>query len=481
MKLALVLALLPFLSGMLLVFLKSEKLKYVALTISLCTLFYFLYILISFQADQGIQYACQFEWIPGFKSSFHIGVDSGSIIPLLLTQIVIPLSILLAFFNTRTSSYYGLILMTQGALNAFFCAQNPITFYVFFELALIPIYFVVLLWGGENRKAAVFKFFIYTVFGSFLLLASILAFNFFTGSQLLNTWSDLYGLETPLQIQHLLLISFFITFGIKAPIFPFHTWQVNLYEQADRPTVIIIAAVLSKMGAFGLYRFSGSVNESLSILGPYLMGICIVGILYGALIAWKQNIIPRLLAYSSLSHMSLIMMGVLSYNVKSMQGAMYQILIHGLSAAGLFVVADVLIRRTLNSNINASEGMAKVNQKIAIYFFIILLSSIGLPLTAGFIGEFFLLSGITEYNMWMGILAGTSIILGAVYMLLFYQRSMFGNSSAVTEHPVVLDIKEESIFIILIVLVFVFGLFPQSWLAISDFAISQFPNVSNSK
>ena len=437
---------------------------------------YFMYLFLQFKINHYQLYNFKFDWIPGLKDSFHIAVDTMSLLPLLLVSLITVIVVLAAslIYEKRDSAYFGLIFLTIAGLNGFFMAQNPITFYLFFELTLIPVYFLVLKWGGPKRKKAVFTFFIYTVFGSFLLLAAIFYIYSFVGINLMTSWSFLYNNHFPVQHQYWMAIVFFIAFGIKAPVFPFHTWQVNLYEQADKPSVILIAALLSKMGVFGFLRFNFITQDVIPKLSFYLIVICVVGVVYGAVVAWRQTNLSRLLAYASMSHMSLLVAGTLTVYEEAYKGAIFQILAHGIAIAGLFFVADVFQRKTGSDNLDANSGMARVQPRFATYYFILVLAAIGLPLTSGFIGEFIMITNVTKFNKIAGAFAGLTIIYGAVYMLQCYQRSMFGKRHDERYQNFQLSLQEDYIFIVLTVLVIALGFFPSKWIDLTAYAIGQF-------
>ena len=477
MLLAIILILIPLIAAGL-CFVSGKKIApIVGLFGTMLSFFYFLYMLTVYNVRHELMYNTFFNWIPEIKGIFHVGIDGYSIIPLLLTQLVMLFSLLYALNSNsnKPASYFGLLLLTQAFLNGFFIAQNPITFYLFFELALIPIYFLVLNWGGAERKKAVFKFFIYTIFGSLLLLASIIYIHSAIGANQLLSWKEFYFQKFPMHVQLYLLVAFFIAFGIKSPLFPLHTWQANLYSNSDKPTVIILAALMSKMGVFGLLRFVYPVMPAINVYQPTIITICIIGILYGALMAWRQTDMNKLLAYSSLSHIGLIAASIFVMNVQSIEGAMFQMFIHGLCVTGLFVVVGILESKSNSSNINDTSGLARIEPRFASYFFIITLASIGLPLTAGFIGEFYMLYGLSIDNILYSLFAGISVILGAVYMFRFYQSVMFGklkNESLPSSSAI--NLNTEYILAIIALLVISFGFFPGMWIDFAAFSFLEY-------
>ncbi len=475
------LILLPLIFGVLISIVNKKWSAGIALTGAGATLFFFFYYLINFKSGLKATNDFSIAWIPGINVDLHFALDSLGIFMILLTTLVVPVGILasIKYSKYRRKSYFVLMMLGLSALLGFFSAQNDLTFYVFFELALIPFYFMVLMYGGADRKRALFKFFLYTVFGSFLMLASIIYLRSLANVGIPSDWSMLYDVELSLSSQTWMLAGLFIAFAIKSPLFPFHTWQADLYSEGDRPTIIIIAAVLSKMGVFGILRFFNIVDDAIMTYQNYLIILCIIGILYAALIAWRQSSMTRVLAYSSLSHMGMIAAGIFTANLSGLQGSIFQMLSHGLVAAGLFLVVDSIMYRTNNSSIYGSSGIAQTQPRLATYFFILCLAAVGLPLTSGFIGEFDMLLGISNINIWFAAVAGISIILGAIYTFRFYQKSMFGESNPENAHWISLTLNEEYALIILSILVIVLGFFPSTWLDLADQATSSFVHLKS--
>ncbi|HEX5625038.1 MAG TPA: NADH-quinone oxidoreductase subunit M [Saprospiraceae bacterium] len=476
MNSALILILIPLFFSVIIFFSGKKWAPYLSLFSGIVSIFYFLLLMGAYQADKSpLAFNTSFFWIPSMRMYFHVGMDAAAILPLLLTQLVITLSTgaTLVKGNERGADFYGLIGLTHAALNGFFAAQNPVSFFIFFEAALVPVYLLVLSYGGPDRKKAVFKFFLYTAFGGLLMLAAILFLQVHMHDHLrLESWEDFYQNKLTLKYQYWLLAAFFIAFAIKSPIFPFHTWQADLYSQADKPTVMIIAALLSKMGVYGLIRFDFLFIQALYSWFFYLIPLCLVGVIYGALIAWRQKEIDRILAYSSLSHMGLIAAGILTLTNKGIQGGLFAMLAHGLAVAGLFFVSDVIARRTQQRGLDGLGGLAKGNPRFAAYFFIIVLSAVGLPLTCGFIGEFYLIWAITDWQVIWGFVAAVTIILGAAYMLRLYQRTMFGAEHASGKNFGSLSLSEDYVFIIIVVLILALGFFPADWIGLGQYAFN---------
>ncbi|MGB5024538.1 MAG: NADH-quinone oxidoreductase subunit M [Saprospiraceae bacterium] len=469
-----VLILIPFIFS-LLSFVSGKKWSsIIALISSVGSLFYFLLLLSAYNVKTNyVAFGFYYDWIPSIRASLSFGMDAANLLVLMLTQIVVCLAVLATMVkgNDRTASYYGLIGLTHTFLNAFFSAQNPMTFLIFFEATLIPVYFLILNFGGPKRKQAVFKFFIYTVFGGLLMLLAILFYQSNMFPQLrLDSWADFYQYKLSLKYQYWLFAAFFIAFAIKAPLFPFHTWQADLYSQADRPTLMILAALLSKMGIYGFVRFNFFFIQVVYDWFNFITLLCVIGVVYGALVAWRQKDIIRLIAYSSLSHIGLMAAGTMTLTNIGMQGAMFAMLAHGLAVAGLIFVADVMIRRTNEHSVDSFSGIARNNPRFAVYFFIILLSAVGLPLTCGFIGEFYLIWALVEFKFYIGLVAALTLIFGAAYMLRWYQKTMFGIPSSNIIGFQKLSLSEDYIFLILVMLILILGLFPADWIGFGQFA-----------
>lgn len=468
--------LLPLLFALLIYFAGRKYAAPVALAGAGINLFYFLFLLSGFRASHSVENVFNVAWIPGINANLHFGLDALGIFMILLTALVLPIGLIasLKYSEHRSKVYYILMMLGRSPLNGFFSAQNDITFYVFFELGLIPINFIGLMNGGAQRRQAVFKFFVYTVFGSFLMLGSIIYLHSLAGQNSTNDWSMLYDMEFSVKAQTWMLAGLFVAFAIKSPLFPFHTWQSDLYTEGDRPTIIIIAAILSKMGVFGILRFFNVVNEAIAQYQLPLLVLCIAGVLYGALVAWRQNEVTRIMAYSSLSHMGMIAAGIFTATVPGLKGGVFQMLSHGLIVAGMFFVADSMISRTMDNSIDATTGMARSHPNLAVYFFVLCLASVGLPLTSGFIGEFNILQGLSQIRLVLAALAGVSVILGALYTFRMYQRMMFGTPNPLTSALPSLKMNEDYVLIVLMILVLVLGFYPDTWLDLADQATASF-------
>ncbi|MFT4733866.1 MAG: NADH-quinone oxidoreductase subunit M [Algoriphagus sp.] len=461
----------------LMIFSKAEQLiaKKVALAFSGFNLLLFCYVLSVFQSGDTSTLAFNAPWLPNFGLSLNLALDGFSVLLAGLTCLLIPL-IVLSTFNIKydnASLFYGLILLTQVALLGVFMAQDIFLFYFFFEAALVPVYFLSIGWGGSNITKAAFKMFVYTVFGSLFMLVGLV--YLYTKAQTGNMQAIMDSIEfLPATAQYLLFASFVLAFAIKMPLFPFHTWQANAYSESPTAATMLLGGLLSKMGVYGIIRlvlpFSpmGVKEYGLSVLA---MGV--IGLIYGSIVAVKQNNLKRLLAYSSFAHVGLMAAGIFSGTLEGMQGAMFQMMAHGINTVGLFFVVKVIFERTGVRSLESLGGLSQDAPRLSVYFMIILLGSVALPLTNGFVGEFLLLKGVFDSHTLLGALAGISIILGAVYMLRLFQKSMFGEKQ--DSGRTIKDVTGSESFVLLVIsaLVLIMGVFPNFILKISEPASEQ--------
>ncbi len=416
---------------------KSIKIYSVVVSIIVFCLSVFLYF--GFNPDlQDYQFVEKFAWIIFLNSYYKVGIDGLSLLLILLTTLIMPVSIL-ASWNTvkiRRKEFYFLLLLLEGALIGVFASLDMILFYVFWEFILIPMYFLIGIWGSENRIYATVKFFIYTMFGSVLLLIGIIWLAFqcqlVTGSVSMDiTTLATNSIYIPLDKQIFLFILFSLGFLIKVPLFPFHTWLPDAHVQAPTAGSVILAALLLKMGTYGLIRFSLTLFPAAFIkLTPYIAVLAVIGIIYGALLSIVQKDMKKLIAYSSVSHLGFIVLGTFAVTQEALQGSILQMVNHGLSTGALFLIVGMIYERRHTKEISEFGGLMKVMPVFSAIFLIVCLSSIGLPGLNGFVGEFLILVG--SYNSpnlhsnLYTIFASTAVILSAVYLLWLYQRVMLG-------------------------------------------------------
>ena len=423
----------------------------------------------------GMQFVTKIPWMESLGISYHVGLDGISLFLVLLTTFIMPITILGSWRSIRKGMRGFLILMLilETALIGTFVALDMILFFVFWEAVLIPMYFIIGIWGTERRIYAAMKFFIYTAFGSALMLIAIL-YLFYLHIEQFGTASmdvlDFYKLQIPfdgiLSPQGLAFLAFFLAFAIKVPMFPFHTWLPDAHVEAPTAGSVILACVLLKMGTYGFLRFLMPFFPDATIAFlPILIAIAIIGIIYGAMVAFAQKDLKKLVAYSSVSHMGLVMLGIFVLNLQGVQGGIYQMINHGISTGALFILVGMIYDRRHTKQIEEFGGIAKVMPIFAAFFMLATLSSIGLPLLNGFVGEFLILLGTFEFNWVYAVLGATGIILGAIYMLWAYQRVFFGplNKAA---NKVLEDINLREIIVILplAIMMFVMGIYPKPFL-----------------
>ena len=426
-------------------------------------------------AKGGLQYF--HHWIANPNIAFSISCDGLSVLLVVLTTFLVPVIILSSFGKEQSNSraLYSLVLLMQFALIGVFVATDGLLYYIFWELALIPIYFIALLWGeGKSKEfisTATFKFFVYTLIGSLFMLVAFIFLYSKAGSLALQ---DLYALDLTRREQILIASAFFFAFAIKIPIFPFHTWQADTYSEAPTMGTMLLAGIMLKMGLYSLLRWMLPIApKGVEFLTPLFITLSVIGIVYGSILAIQQKNIKRLLAYSSFAHVGLIAAGIFSLSIEGMQGAVVQMLAHGVNVVGAFFAGEIILRRTGTLEISQLGGIRNVAPKFATCFIIIVLASVALPTTNAFIGEFLLLYGVYSYNTWLSIVAGLTIILGAVYMLKMYQNVMLGETNATTSVFADLTGSELLVFGVLIVAIFVCGVYPKPIMQIAQPALAE--------
>jgi NADH-quinone oxidoreductase subunit M len=469
---------LPFLAGLLIITTGGEQSKRIALGAALAELVVAGIMLAQFQINAESQFVLNYPWIPSLGINFHLAVDGISMLMILLTTVLTPLIIYSSFGHhySKPQNFYGLILLMQMALIGVFTALDGFLFYIFWELALIPIYFICLLLGGENRAKITFKFFLYTMVGSlFMLVALIYLFQQTTGTHSFDI-NALYAAGQALDIntQRTIFWGLFLAFAIKMPIFPLHTWQPDTYVVAPTQGTMLLSGIMLKMGIYGAIRWLlPMVPEGVAAYSHLVMMLAIIGIIYASLIAWVQTDIKRLIAYSSIAHVGLIAAGVFSLNEQGISGAVFQMLSHGINVFALFFIVDMIEQRTKTRLMGNLGGVRTVAPKFATFFMVIMMGSVALPLTNGFPGEFLLLNGVYQASGMYALFAGITIILGAVYMLNAYQKSMLGEVSATTENFEEPKAHETHILWICAILVIVMGVYPKPLFSIAEPAIQQ--------
>ena len=424
----------------------------------------------------GMQFEQKVPWLTDLGVSYHVGVDGISLLLILLTTFIIPITILGTWNSIEKGmkEFLCLILLLESALIGTFAALDMILFFIFWEAVLIPMYFIIGIWGTERRIYAAIKFFIYTALGSGLMLIAIFYLYFEHKNQFgfasMNLF-DLYNVALPfsgiMSAQGLCFIAFFLAFAIKVPMFPFHTWLPDAHVEAPTAGSVILAGVLLKMGTYGFLRFLlPFFPEATIAFLPVLSVIAIIGIIYGAMVAFAQKDLKKLVAYSSVSHLGLIMLGIFVLNIQGIEGGIYQMVGHGLSTGALFLLVGMIYDRRHTKKISEFGGIAKVMPLFAAFFMLATLSSIGLPLLNGFIGEFLILLGVFKFNYVYAALGATGIVLGAIYMLWAYQRVMFGPLDK-DENSRLLDLSAREVVLMLPIafMIVLMGVYPKPFLS----------------
>lgn len=402
-------------------------------------------------------------WLPALGSRFTLSMDGMSKMLVLLTAVSFPLVFLSTYKNSykNAGSFYALMLLTQAGLMGVFLANDALLFYFFWELALIPVYFLCSLWGGEKRIAATFKFFIYTFIGSLMMLAGILYLYFQTADHSF-AWQSFYTIQLPPAQQSLIFWLFFVAFAIKMPIFPFHTWQPDAYEQSPTATTMVLSGVMVKMGIFAVIKwllpfFPAAADKYAQII----IILSVVGMLYASLIAIRQDDIKRLIAYSSIAHIGLMSATLFTNSRVGLEGVMIQMFNHGVNVIGLWIVADAIEQQLGTRKFSDLGGLAQKAPALAIMLVVMAFANIALPLTNAFVGEFLMFNGLFSYNIWIAAIAGISIILAAVYTLNMVQKVFYGNTTAVTENATDISGNIKLALVVLVVVVIALGVYPQ--------------------
>lgn len=422
--------------------------------------------------NPGFQFVEKTTWFPALGLNYHMGVDGLSIYFVVLSAFLTPVCIISAWsaVQKRVKEYMIAFLVLETFMIGTFCALDAVLFYVFFEGVLIPMFLIIGVWGGKNRIYAAFKFFLYTLLGSVLMLVALLVMYALAGT------TDIPALAaydfTP-SMQFWLFLAFFASFAVKMPMWPVHTWLPDAHVEAPTAGSVILAGVLLKMGGYGFLRFSLPMFPDASIFfAPYIMGLSIIAIIYTSLIALVQDDMKKLIAYSSVAHMGFVTMGIFSGTVAGVQGAMFQMLSHGIISAALFLCVGVVYDRCHTREIRAYGGIVSNMPHYAVVFMILMLGSVGLPGTSGFVGEFLALLGVFQYQTWVAALAGLGVVLGAAYMLRLYRAVIFGprvNADAMAMRD--LSAREFWMFIPFVVMTIAFGVMPGQVLRTSEVTV----------
>ncbi|MDD2804361.1 MAG: NADH-quinone oxidoreductase subunit M [Elusimicrobiales bacterium] len=419
----------------------------------------------------AMQFALDMPWLPSFGISYSVGLDGISLLMVLLTTFLMPISVLASFSYIKEGqrAYYACLLFLEAGMVGVFAAADLFVFYLFWEAMLIPMYFLIGVWGGPRRIYAALKFFIYTMAGSVLMLAAILwivaAHHTATGAWTFNI-PALYAGALTVQAQFWLFAAFALAFAVKVPLFPFHTWLPDAHVEAPTAGSVLLAGVLLKMGVYGYLRLAVPLfPQAAQTFAPWLAGLGVIGVIYGSLVAWSQKDMKKMVAYSSVAHLGTVMLGAMAFEPAAVSGAALQMVNHGLSTGALFLLVGVLYERRHTRLIEDYGGLAKVMPGFAAVFMIVTLSSVGLPGLNGFIGEVLVLFGSFRVYPWLAGAAVAGVILSAVYMLGMYQQVVFGPLRH-TENKILkdLDLREWLYLLPLLGFIVLIGVWPNPFL-----------------
>jgi NADH-quinone oxidoreductase subunit M len=459
--LTVLLILIPLITGLITFGLKGPGAKVFSLLSSLATLAIAAVAWTQYQsAPDSLQFTA--DWIPQLNSQFKVGLDGLSLMLVLLTTISFPLIFITVFSRNyeNAGSFYGLMLLSQAGLLGVFLAYDALLFYFFWELALIPVYFLCSMWGGERAVPVTFKFFVYTFTGSLLMLVGIIYIYFQTPGSF--SWQAFTSLSLSNGEQSWLFWLFFVAFAIKMPVFPFHTWQPDTYEQSPTPVTMVLSGIMVKMGLFGVMRWLVPVlPQGVYMWQEAAIVLSVIGIIYASCIAIMQSDLKKLVAYSSIAHIGLMSAAIFANNEQSLAGVQVQMFNHGINIIGLWIIIEVIEQRLKIKNMAELGGIATYAPKLAILLVIVSLANIALPLTNGFIGEFLMFSGLFQYNPWFAAIAGLAVILAAVYMLRMLQKVLFGEANALTATTTDLRAGEMLAMACITAVIFVLGVYPK--------------------
>ncbi|TDG37245.1 NADH-quinone oxidoreductase subunit M [Pedobacter changchengzhani] len=488
MEQLLLLIFLPLLGAVITAF-SGKSAKMVSTATAIVVLGLTIFMALNFIPNASTQFEVNLPWINDLGIHFHAGIDGISLLVVLLTNLLIPIIILSSYKHDykNPGAFYALILFMQVGLLLVFTAMDAFLFYIGWEAALIPIYFICAFWGGKDRIRINMKFFVYTIAGSLFMLMGIIYLYLQNPAHNFEIQS-FYALSLDRVQQGWLFWAFFVAFAIKMPIFPFHTWQPDTYTAAPTQGTMLLSGIMLKMGIYGVIRWLlPIVPVGVQDWSGLVMAISIIGIVYASIIAFTQKDAKRLVAYSSIAHVGLISAGIFaSFNIgiagqQGMQGAMMQMLSHGINVVGLFFILDIIFSRLKTNKIEDLGGIAKSAPQLSIVFLIIVLGTIALPGTNGFIGEFLLLMGVYNYGIWAAAIAGLTIIFGAVYMLRMYQNVMLGKTNELTVGFKDIEGTEKLVLYIICALVIILGIYPKVILHLTEASVQHLLEQVNQK
>tara|TARA_B100001121_G_scaffold231491_1_gene204677 strand:+ start:2209 stop:3702 length:1494 start_codon:yes stop_codon:yes gene_type:complete len=476
------LILLPTIGAIFILFGRSSKnynaAKYVSLFISLANFILSLYLWYLFDKnDSNFQFVEERIWLEGFIN-YKVGIDGISILFVILTTFIVPLCIISvnSTINHRLKDFLVAILFMETMMIGVFCSLDLVIFYLFFEAGLIPMFLIIGIWGGQRRVYSAFKFFLYTLLGSVLMLVAIISIYWITGT---TDVIKLYELGIDANYQNLLWLAFFSSFAVKTPMWPVHTWLPDAHVEAPTAGSVLLAAILLKMAGYGFIRFSiGLFPIASEYFVPLIFILSLIAIIYTSLIALMQEDMKKLIAYSSVAHMGFVTMGIFTMTPQGIEGSIFQMISHGIISAALFFSVGVVYERMHTREIKNYGGVVSVMPKYSVVFMIFALGSLGLPGTTGFVGEFLVLLGTFKVNFIVATIASLGVILGAAYMLWLYRRVIFGD---ITNPDVknLKDLNKSEIFILsfLAVMTVLFGFYPDPLLSTTSMSVENLINI----
>ncbi len=458
---------LPLIGAFFVFLTRSEKTEknngaiYISIFTSFLNFFISLFLWYSFDTKTSeFQFVEEIDWISGFIK-FKFGIDGISILFILLTTLIVPIAIISCINSVklRIKEFLIALLVLETFMIGVFCSLDLVVFYLFFEAGLIPMFLIIGIWGGPKKVYSAFKFFLFTLLGSVLMLVAIIAIYWITGT---TDVTEIYQIKIPHEFQYLLWLAFFSSFAVKLPMWPVHTWLPDAHVEAPTPGSVILAAILLKMAGYGFLRFSiGLFPIASDYFTPLIFALSVIAVVYTSLVALMQDDMKKLIAYSSVAHMGFVTIGIFTFNKQGIEGSILQMISHGLISAALFLSVGILYDRTHSRLIKSYGGIVNILPKYSLFFMVFALATLGLPGTSGFVGEFLVLVGTFKVNFLVAVLASIGVILAAAYILWLYKRVIFGK----LENPQLKKINdvnylETSMLTVLCVMILLFGFYP---------------------